>query len=61
MREKLQALAKEGGKDPRSILSVRELFGDDLRGDQRFLDEVTKAMELITKDGVMETIPKYVN
>ncbi|KAM0229476.1 hypothetical protein ACHAP5_011646 [Fusarium lateritium] len=60
MREKLQALAKEGGKDPRSILSVKELFGDDLRSDQRFLDEVTKAMELITKDGVMETIPKYV-
>ncbi|RGP76679.1 mannitol 2-dehydrogenase [Fusarium longipes] len=61
LREKLQALAKEGGSDPRSILSVRELFGDDLRGDQRFLDEVTKAMALITKDGVLETIPKYVN
>jgi mannitol 2-dehydrogenase len=61
LREKLQALAKEGGPDPRSILSVRELFGDDLRGDQRFLDEVTKAMALITKDGVLETIPKYVS
>ncbi|KAF4964561.1 hypothetical protein FSARC_7520 [Fusarium sarcochroum] len=61
MRETLQRLAKEGGKDPRSILSVKELFGDDLRSDQRFLDEVTKAMELIVKDGVMETIPKYVN
>ncbi|KAM0559925.1 hypothetical protein ACHAPJ_003875 [Fusarium lateritium] len=61
MRETLQRLAKEGGPDPRSILSVRELFGDDLRGDQRFLDEVTKAMDLIAKDGVMETIPKYVN
>ncbi|KAF5020485.1 hypothetical protein F66182_7495 [Fusarium sp. NRRL 66182] len=61
MREHLQALAKAGGNDPRQLLSIKELFGDDLRGDQRFLDEVSKAMELITNDGVMETIPKYVN
>ncbi|KXH37373.1 mannitol dehydrogenase domain-containing protein [Colletotrichum simmondsii] len=61
MREELQALAKAGGNDPRQLLSVKILFGDDLRGDQRFIDEVTKAMELIAKDGVMATIPKYVD
>jgi len=37
------------------------LFGDDLRGDERFINEVTKAMELISKDGVMATLPKYVD
>ncbi|KAF4459268.1 mannitol 2-dehydrogenase [Fusarium albosuccineum] len=61
MRDQLQALAKEGGKDPRKLLSVKNLFGDDLRGDQRFIDEVAKAMELIAQDGVMATIPKYVD
>lgn len=61
MREQLQSLAKEGGNDPRKLLSLKMLFGDDLRGDKRFLDEVSNAMELIAKDGVMKTIPKYVN
>ncbi|KAF6808043.1 mannitol dehydrogenase [Colletotrichum sojae] len=61
MKEELQALAKAGGTDPRPLLSVKVLFGDDLRGDQRFVDEVTKAMELIDKDGVMATLPKYVD
>ncbi|KPM41476.1 Mannitol 2-dehydrogenase [Neonectria ditissima] len=61
MREQLQALAKAGGNNPREILSIKMLFGDDLRGDKRFLDEVTTAMELIDKDGVMATIPKYVD
>ncbi|KAH6646670.1 hypothetical protein BKA67DRAFT_663072 [Truncatella angustata] len=61
MREELQALAKAGGNDPRQILSVKTLFGDDLRGDKRFLDEVSTAMELIARDGVMATIPQYVD
>ncbi|KAH8714676.1 mannitol dehydrogenase domain-containing protein [Ilyonectria robusta] len=61
MLEQLQALAKAGGNDPRQLLSIKMLFGDDLRNDQRFLDEVSKAMELIAKDGVMATLPKYVD
>lgn len=60
MRDELQALAKQGGGDPRVLLSVRMLFGDDLRGDERFVGEVSKAMELIARDGVMATLPKYV-
>lgn len=60
MREQLQALAKAGGNDPRQLLSVKTLFGDDLRSDERFLGELTTAMELISKDGVMATLPKYV-
>ncbi|CAM1500507.1 Fc.00g096690.m01.CDS01 [Cosmosporella sp. VM-42] len=61
MLDELQALAKAGGNDPRQLLSLKMLFGDDLRGDKRFLDEVTKAMELIARDGVMATLPKYVD
>lgn len=61
MREQLQALAHAGGNDPTQLLSVKMLFGDDLRGDRRFVAEVTKAMELIEKDGVLATIPKYVD
>ena len=61
MREQLQALAKEGGNDTRHLLSIKMLFGDDLRNDKRFVEEVTKAMELIAQDGVMKTLPKYVN
>lgn len=61
LREQLQTLAKAGGTDPRELLSVKMLFGDDLRKDKRFLDEVTAAMELISKVGVMEAIPQYVD
>lgn len=61
MREQLQALAKAGGTDPRQLLSIETLFSDDLRADKRFIDEVTTAMKLIAQDGVMATMPKYVD
>lgn len=61
MREELQAKARAGGTKPGELLSIRNLFGDDLRGDKRFLDQITSAMEDIARDGVMKTMPKYVN
>lgn len=61
MREELQTLAAAGGTNPAQLLSIKSLFGDDLRGDERFIKEVTTAMEDITRDGVMKTLPKYVN
>lgn len=61
LREQLQALAKAGGNDPRQLLSVKTLFGDDLRSDERFVNEVSTAMKLIAKDGVLATLPKYVD
>ncbi|KAJ9215672.1 hypothetical protein DTO166G4_2778 [Paecilomyces variotii] len=61
MREELQAKARAGGSDPRELLSITTLFGDDLRTDERFLKEITKAMEDIARDGVMKTLPKYVD
>ena len=61
MREELQAKAKAGGNDPRELLSIKMLFGDDLRNDKRFIDEISHAMEIIAKDGVMANIGKYVD
>ncbi|KAI9148989.1 Mannitol 2-dehydrogenase [Paramyrothecium foliicola] len=61
MRDELQRRAKAGGSDPRELLGIKMLFGDDLRNDKRFLDEISTAMSLIAKDGVMATITKYVD
>ncbi|PYH91591.1 mannitol-1-phosphate/altronate dehydrogenase [Aspergillus ellipticus CBS 707.79] len=61
MRDELQAKARAGGTNPAEILSIKNLFGDDLRGDKRFLDTITIAMEEIARDGVLKTLPKYVD
>lgn len=60
MREKLQAMTSTGGTNPAKLLSINSLFGDDLREGKRFIQEVTRAMENITRDGVMKTLPKYI-
>ncbi|KAJ5273153.1 mannitol-1-phosphate/altronate dehydrogenase [Penicillium angulare] len=61
MREELQTKARAGGTDPSSILGIKTLFGDDLRADKRFMTEITKALEDISRDGIAKTIPKYVD
>ncbi|PIG80367.1 mannitol 2-dehydrogenase [Aspergillus arachidicola] len=61
MREELQAKARVGGTNPAELLSIKSLFGDDLRGDKRFLQEITKAMEDIARDGILKTLPKYID
>lgn len=61
MREELQAKARAGGTNPAELLSIPNLFGDDLRSDKRFLQEITTAMEDIARDGIMKTLPKYID
>ncbi|KAK2074070.1 hypothetical protein P8C59_008307 [Phyllachora maydis] len=61
MRDELQRRARAGGLAPHELLGIKTLFGDDLRTDKRFLDEMTTAMELIARDGVRKTLPKYVD
>jgi mannitol 2-dehydrogenase len=61
MIEELQAKARAGGTKPDQLLSIANLFGDDLRNDKRFLQEITTAMEDIARDGIMKTMPKYVD
>lgn len=60
MREELQAKARAGGTKPDEILNIKNLFGDDLRKDKRFMETITEAMEDIARDGIMKTMPKYV-
>jgi mannitol 2-dehydrogenase len=61
MREELQAKARAGGTNPTELLSIRNLFSEDLRNDRRFIQEMTTAMEYIARDGILKTIPKYID
>ncbi|CAK38211.1 uncharacterized protein An03g02430 [Aspergillus niger] len=61
MREELQAKARAGGTKPSELLSITSLFGDDLRNDKRFMQEITNAMEDIARDGILKTLPKYID
>ncbi|KAF1829875.1 NAD(P)-binding protein [Decorospora gaudefroyi] len=56
MLGQLQPKAREGGFE---VLSVESLFGDDLRGDARFVAELKKALESLEKEGAMATVAKY--
>ncbi|KAF1847079.1 NAD(P)-binding protein [Cucurbitaria berberidis CBS 394.84] len=59
MAAELQPLARAGGSDPMKLLGVKSLFGDDLRNDERFVTELTKAIESLKKEGALATISKY--
>ncbi|KAJ5414033.1 mannitol-1-phosphate/altronate dehydrogenase [Penicillium cosmopolitanum] len=59
MLDELRALAKPG--DPNGLLSIKNLFGDDLRGDKRFVETITIALEDIARDGVIKSLPKYID
>ncbi|CAO2648635.1 Nn.00g079020.m01.CDS01 [Neocucurbitaria sp. VM-36] len=59
MAADLQPLARAGGTDPMKMLSVKSLFGDDLRNDERFVTELKNAMESLKKEGALATISKY--
>lgn len=61
MAESLQAKAREGGDQPGPLLNVRSLFGDDLRGDKPFVEELTRALESLHREGAMATLAKYVD
>ncbi|KAJ4369994.1 hypothetical protein N0V83_005758 [Neocucurbitaria cava] len=59
MAKELQPLAREGGSDPMKMLGVKSLFGDDLRGDERFVAELKAAMKSLKTEGALATIEKY--
>lgn len=61
MAEDLQARARAGGDKPYPLLDVKSLFGDDLREDKVFVDELTRALESFHRDGAMATLAKYVD
>ena len=60
MAEDLQARALAGGDKPYPLLDIKNLFGDDLRNDKVFVEELSKAMESLYREGTMATLAKYV-
>ncbi|CAA9963612.1 hypothetical protein PTT_12770 [Pyrenophora teres f. teres 0-1] len=56
MVEELQAKAAEG---PIAQLQIKNLFGDDLRLDKRFVQELTSALEGLEREGALAMIEKY--
>lgn len=59
MAEALQAKAREGGENPGPLLNVKNLFGDDLRGDKLFVEELTRALQSLHRNGAIATLEKY--
>jgi mannitol 2-dehydrogenase len=60
MGEKICPLAKKGGTDPTALLSLHELFGDDLPRSQAFVDEVSRALRSFYEKGAMATLEHYI-
>ncbi|KAK1912467.1 hypothetical protein P3342_010070 [Pyrenophora teres f. teres] len=56
MVQELQAKAAEG---PIAQLQIKNLFGDDLRLDKRFVQELTSALEGLEREGALAMIEKY--
>ncbi|KAK8038543.1 Polyol:NADP oxidoreductase [Apiospora rasikravindrae] len=60
MAAELQEKAREGGHGPHVLLGIKMLFGDDLRDDERFVKELTDAMESLYTVGARKTLENYV-
>ena len=56
MAEELQARAREGGL---ALLDMKSLFGENLRNDERFVAELTKALQSLHEEGALKTVAKY--
>ena len=57
--ENLQAKARDGGKLPTNLMSIKNLFGDDLRDDVPFMVELTKALDSLYMRGAKKTMEDY--
>lgn len=57
----LHPLAVEGGTNPYPLIDVKNLFGDDLRGDKIFMGELAKALESLEAKGALATLADYVD
>ena len=60
MADELHQAAKAGGNDPRSFLSLREVFGSDLPESQEFVEEVGEALQSLYDEGSKATLAKYI-
>jgi mannitol 2-dehydrogenase len=60
MSKKLCELARLGGKDPKSLLSMREVFSESLANSPRFVGEVRDALESFYDKGARATLAQYI-
>jgi mannitol 2-dehydrogenase len=60
MSKKLCELARLGGKDPKSLLSMREVFSESLANSPRFVGEVRDALESFYNKGARATLAQYI-
>jgi mannitol-1-phosphate/altronate dehydrogenase len=60
MAETLSRRAKQGGKDPRPFLGIREIFGDDLPNSSIFVAQVSEALRSLYDRGAKATLNQYV-
>ena len=60
MAQKLSENARSGGKDPQRLLSMREVFSEQLANSPRFVDQVREILESFYDSGARATLAKYV-
>ena len=59
MLPQLQEAALAGGKDPRPLLAIRQLFSEELATNRRFLQEVGDALTSFYDKGTAATLAEY--
>jgi mannitol 2-dehydrogenase len=57
----LRERARTAGIDPRPILAVTSIFGQQLPSNEAFVSEVERALDLLGKIGVAATIRRYLS
>jgi mannitol 2-dehydrogenase len=60
MVDELQALARQGGEDPRPLLSVHRLFGD-LAQNEGFFTSLAEALHMLYAQGARATLSEYLS
>ena len=60
MSKKLCECARSGGKDPQSLLSMREVFSEELANSAVFVGQLRDALESFYDQGARATLAKYI-
>jgi len=56
LADKLRVIATDAGTDPRPLLAVREVFGQDLATNPQFISKIERHLQNLYKNGVRNTI-----
>jgi mannitol-1-phosphate/altronate dehydrogenase len=58
--DQLKAAAAAGRKDPLPLLAIRQLFNEELAGNQRFVQQIEEALVSFYDKGAAMTLEEYV-